>query len=166
MAQVGLALHPEKAKIVYCKDRKPRLDHEHTSFTFLGYTFRLIPGGMPGLSRGVRLVGSWRTARQVTGKLGAATIRSASGASVIRAGVWPRISPSRSRGSGGSVCSHSSLVVRNPGSAWVRWPPRRAWRTVALIRAGRLLPPSGPFCQPGPTYPLIVITPAGYVSPG
>jgi RNA-directed DNA polymerase len=25
---------------VYCKDRKRRLDHEHTSFTFLGYTFR------------------------------------------------------------------------------------------------------------------------------
>jgi RNA-directed DNA polymerase len=40
MAEVGLELHPEKTKIVYCKDRKRRLDHEHTSFTFLGYTFR------------------------------------------------------------------------------------------------------------------------------
>jgi RNA-directed DNA polymerase len=40
MAEVGLALHPDKTKIVYCKDRKRRLDHEHTSFTFLGYTFR------------------------------------------------------------------------------------------------------------------------------
>jgi RNA-directed DNA polymerase len=40
MTEVGLALHPEKTKIVYCKDRKRRLDHEHTSFTFLGYTFR------------------------------------------------------------------------------------------------------------------------------
>jgi RNA-directed DNA polymerase len=40
MTEVGLELHPEKTKIVYCKDRKRRLDHEHTSFTFLGYTFR------------------------------------------------------------------------------------------------------------------------------
>jgi hypothetical protein len=32
---------------VYCKNRKRRLDHEHTPFTFLGYTFRarkLRPG--------------------------------------------------------------------------------------------------------------------------
>jgi RNA-directed DNA polymerase len=41
MAEVGLQLHPDKTKIVYCKDRKRRLDHEHTSFTFLGYTFRV-----------------------------------------------------------------------------------------------------------------------------
>jgi RNA-directed DNA polymerase len=40
MTAVGLALHPDKTKVVYCKDRKRRLDHEHTSFTFLGYTFR------------------------------------------------------------------------------------------------------------------------------
>lgn len=36
MTEVGLELHPEKTKIVYCKDRKRRLDYEHTSFTFLG----------------------------------------------------------------------------------------------------------------------------------
>jgi RNA-directed DNA polymerase len=40
MAEVGLQLHPTKTKIVYCKDRKRRLDCENTSFTFLGYTFR------------------------------------------------------------------------------------------------------------------------------
>nr|WP_312033981.1 MULTISPECIES: group II intron maturase-specific domain-containing protein [unclassified Rhodococcus (in: high G+C Gram-positive bacteria)] len=40
MEQVGLQLHPTKTKIVYCKDRKRRLDYENTSFTFLGYTFR------------------------------------------------------------------------------------------------------------------------------
>lgn len=40
MDQVGLALHPDKTKIVYCKDRKRRLASEATSFTFLGYTFR------------------------------------------------------------------------------------------------------------------------------
>jgi RNA-directed DNA polymerase len=40
MAEVGLRLHPAKTRIVYCKDGKRPLDHEHTSFTFLGFTFR------------------------------------------------------------------------------------------------------------------------------
>jgi hypothetical protein len=40
MAEVGLALHPGKTRIVYCKDGKRRGEHEHTSFTFLGYAFR------------------------------------------------------------------------------------------------------------------------------
>jgi hypothetical protein len=52
--------------------------------------------------------------------------RSALGANVIRVGVWPWISPSMSRGSGGVVCSHSSLVARNAGSAWLRRAPRSA----------------------------------------
>jgi group II intron reverse transcriptase/maturase len=37
---VGLRLHPDKTKLVYCKDRKRRRDYACTSFTFLGYTFR------------------------------------------------------------------------------------------------------------------------------
>ena len=41
MAEVGLQLHPDKTRIVYCQDRnRRRKDCEHTSFTFLGYTFR------------------------------------------------------------------------------------------------------------------------------
>lgn len=41
MAEVGLQLHPDKTRIVYCKDRKRRYaDCAQTSFTFLGYTFR------------------------------------------------------------------------------------------------------------------------------
>jgi len=40
MGEVGLKLHPDKTRIVYCKDKKRRGSHEHTSFTFLGYTFR------------------------------------------------------------------------------------------------------------------------------
>jgi RNA-directed DNA polymerase len=40
MASVGLRLHPAKTKIVYCKDVRRRGSAEHTSFTFLGYTFR------------------------------------------------------------------------------------------------------------------------------
>ena len=40
LESVGLCLHPDKTKIVYCKDRKRRLKYGQTSFTFLGYTFR------------------------------------------------------------------------------------------------------------------------------
>jgi len=40
MEQVGLRLHPDKTRIVYCKDGKRRNSYEHTAFTFLGYTFR------------------------------------------------------------------------------------------------------------------------------
>lgn len=40
MESVGLRLHPDKTRIVYCKDRKRRFDVESSSFTFLGYTFR------------------------------------------------------------------------------------------------------------------------------
>jgi len=43
MEEVGLALHPDKTRIVYCKDGKRRGSHEHTSFTFLGYQFRARP---------------------------------------------------------------------------------------------------------------------------
>src|SRR5260221_3718454 len=40
MGQVGLSLHPDKTRVVYCKDGKRRGSHEHVSFTFLGVTFR------------------------------------------------------------------------------------------------------------------------------
>jgi len=40
-AEAGLELHPDKTRIVHCKDgKRRRKDCEHTSFTFLGYTFR------------------------------------------------------------------------------------------------------------------------------
>ena len=40
MGEVGLELHPDKTRIVYCKDGKRRGSYEHTSFTFLGFAFR------------------------------------------------------------------------------------------------------------------------------
>jgi RNA-directed DNA polymerase len=40
LGTLGLELHPDKTKIVYCKDANRRGIFEHTSFDFLGYTFR------------------------------------------------------------------------------------------------------------------------------
>jgi RNA-directed DNA polymerase len=38
--ECGLELHPNKTRIVYCKDGSRKDKHEETSFDFLGYTFR------------------------------------------------------------------------------------------------------------------------------
>jgi RNA-directed DNA polymerase len=61
MEEVGLTLHPEKTRIVYCKDDKRRGEHGHTSFTFLGYEFHargartrtveMFTGFLPAISR-------------------------------------------------------------------------------------------------------------------
>jgi RNA-directed DNA polymerase len=40
LGTLGLELHPDKTKIVYCKDANRPHEAEHTSFDFLGYTFR------------------------------------------------------------------------------------------------------------------------------
>lgn len=40
LKECGLALNLEKTKIVYCKKDRRNLVYEHTSFDFLGYTFR------------------------------------------------------------------------------------------------------------------------------
>ncbi|BBX73422.1 hypothetical protein MSHI_13280 [Mycobacterium shinjukuense] len=75
MVEVGLRLHPDKTRIVYCRDGKRRGDYEHTSFTFLGFTFRprgvrnkngsMFVSFMPAISRDAlkkigREVRSWR----------------------------------------------------------------------------------------------------------
>src|ERR1700690_3258819 len=40
MGRVGLSLHPDKTRLVYCMDEDRRGSAEHTSFDFLGFTFR------------------------------------------------------------------------------------------------------------------------------
>jgi hypothetical protein len=40
MNEVGLRLHPDKTRIVYCRDGRRRTEHVHTSLTFLRYAFR------------------------------------------------------------------------------------------------------------------------------
>jgi RNA-directed DNA polymerase len=39
MEDIGLRLHPDKTKLVYCKDSRRRGSFPNTSFRFLGYTF-------------------------------------------------------------------------------------------------------------------------------
>lgn len=40
LANCGLQIHPEKTRIVYCKDSNRQQEHESIEFSFLGYSFR------------------------------------------------------------------------------------------------------------------------------
>ena len=40
LSECGLELHPEKTRIVYCKDSDRPGEHEHIKFDFLGFTFQ------------------------------------------------------------------------------------------------------------------------------
>ncbi|MFI1584523.1 group II intron reverse transcriptase/maturase [Embleya sp. NPDC020630] len=82
MEEVGLELHPDKTRIVYCKDANRKGSYEHERFTFLGYDFReRTVDGRTGLFRSFspavsadavkrmgREVRSWRLHRWVTGE--------------------------------------------------------------------------------------------------
>ncbi|MDY0188826.1 MAG: group II intron reverse transcriptase/maturase [Syntrophus sp. (in: bacteria)] len=62
--ECGLEIHPEKSRIVYCKDRNRSEEHDVISFDFLGYTFRprrclseshgIHPNFLPAISRSSR----------------------------------------------------------------------------------------------------------------
>jgi group II intron reverse transcriptase/maturase len=79
LAACGLTMHPEKSKVVYCKDSNRRAGYPHVSFTFLGFTFRprkalskqdqLFTSFLPGasadaLKRMRQAVRRWRLNRQ------------------------------------------------------------------------------------------------------
>jgi len=72
-------MHPEKSKVVYCKDSNRTEQHSHVSFTFLGFTFRprkahskhgqfftsFLPGASDDALRRMRqAVRRWRLNRQ------------------------------------------------------------------------------------------------------
>lgn len=81
MKETGLELHPEKTRIVYCKDDQRRGDNDHTTFDFLGYTFRarsvktkkgnLFVGFNPAMSdkakkAGRKAIQDWRLTSKMT----------------------------------------------------------------------------------------------------
>ena len=82
LVEVGLELHLDKTKIVYCKNSRRRLEFEQVSFTFCGFTFRprrayntkegqvftsFLPAVAPGkLTDMSRKAASWRLQRRTT----------------------------------------------------------------------------------------------------
>jgi RNA-directed DNA polymerase len=143
---VGLELNAEKAKVVYCKDANRRGEAEHTSFDFLGYTFR------PRLARGPRgLFMSFApaispAARKVIGSAIRAwhlRRRSGSDLSSIAAEINPQV-----RGwigyYGAFYRSELRFLVYRIDQHLVRWArhkfkrlryhPVRAWAWLAVVR--------------------------------
>jgi RNA-directed DNA polymerase len=83
-AACGLELHPDKTRIVYCRDSKRQAEYPVTQFTFLGFTFRprsaksragkLFTSFQPGVSREAlkrmrQHIRSWHLPRQSPGTL-------------------------------------------------------------------------------------------------
>ncbi|MGH7867534.1 MAG: reverse transcriptase domain-containing protein, partial [Candidatus Dormibacteraceae bacterium] len=79
LAEFGLELHPDKTRIVYCKDGDRRGQYPVTSFTFLGYDFRsrratgktgtLFTGYLPAVSKAAKKkignqIRTWRLCRK------------------------------------------------------------------------------------------------------
>jgi RNA-directed DNA polymerase len=85
LAEVGLLLHPDKTRVVYCKDGRRRQDYSQVTFTFCGYLFRprkayhkasgqpytgFLPAMAPGKLTDVsRKVAALRLHRRTTGNL-------------------------------------------------------------------------------------------------
>jgi RNA-directed DNA polymerase len=51
LAKCGLTMHPDKSRVVYCRDSNRTASHPYVTFTFLGYQFR----PRKALTRGGRL---------------------------------------------------------------------------------------------------------------
>ena len=83
-AACGLELHPEKTRIVYCKDSNRPAEYPHVQFTFLGFTFRprravsragkrfvsFLPGASrEALKRMRQQIHSWHLPRRTSGTL-------------------------------------------------------------------------------------------------
>jgi RNA-directed DNA polymerase len=82
LVEVGLELHPDKTRIVYCKDSNRPGAHEQVSFTFCGYAFQprkaknkhrevSFTSFLPAVSQGKlseisQRAASWRLHRHVT----------------------------------------------------------------------------------------------------
>jgi len=82
MVDIGLELHPDKTRIVYCKDSNRRQEFEMVAFTFCGFAFRpreafntkqgqvftsFLPAVAPGkLTDMSRKAASWRLHRRTT----------------------------------------------------------------------------------------------------
>jgi len=84
LTECGLAMHPEKSRVVYCKDSNRTASYPQVHFTFLGFTFRprraissqnrIFTSFLPGVSadalkRMRKEVRVWRIPRQTPGTL-------------------------------------------------------------------------------------------------
>ncbi len=120
-AECGLTLHPEKTKIVYCKDDDRRGDYPDHKFDFLGYTFQAeVIAPMEWVRRLVQSSGQRQSSQSRSGRLFAAG-RSMS-AATSRLMIWRGCSTLISAaGSTIMAVSTSRLFTRPFGTSTASW---------------------------------------------
>jgi hypothetical protein len=131
------ALHPDKTRVVYCRDGKRRGSHEHTSFTFLGFTFR---------ARGAR-----RKAALMVWPPGGGRLLMGPGVRVCSRRVWSARGPAlpwRVPPRGGRVAARQGIAAAS-GGIWRRRSPRcRGSRAgTACADRARYWPARKELCQ-------------------
>ena len=141
LAECGLRMHPDKTKIVYCRDHRRRESYPVVSFDFLGFTFqpRMVPseagmflGFSPAISRRARkriveVCRSWKLWNMCGSPLWALAVRINA---VVRGwyGYYSRFNP--------GLCKHALRVVNFHLRKWLR---RKYKRYSSKTRAARAL---------------------------
>ncbi len=127
--ECGLELHPEKTKIVYCKDGSRKGQYENTTFDFLGYTFRrrlcrnrkrnsVFVSFTPAVSKG-----ALKSMRLKIRKL---RVRMATNMSIAQIAKWLNPLINGWIGYYGSYCrSELYAMSRHVNKALVRWARRK-----------------------------------------
>jgi RNA-directed DNA polymerase len=86
MQNCGLELHPEKTKLVYCKDYRRQGKHENVKFDFLGYSFQprsTVPGGKGKLFLGYDCAISISSKKSIVEKMNGLNIPNLSHKSIV-----------------------------------------------------------------------------------
>ena len=124
LESLGLELHPEKTKVVFCKDANRPGRSEHVSFDFLGYTFRArlakgpygyFAGFSPAISAAAKKakglqVRTWHLSRRTWGGTCPASPR--------RSTLWCGAGSTTTEPSTAPSCASSCGVST---SIWTRW---------------------------------------------
>ena len=146
LESVGLELHPGKTKVVFCKDANRPGEAQHTSFDFLGYTFRgRLAHGRYGFFRNFAPAMSTKALKAVGRKIRGWHLNRRSGTDLsgLAAAINPQV-----RGwinyYGAFYRSELSSIARRIDEHLLRWAmqkfkrlrgkPARAW---AWLRAAR-----------------------------
>ena len=145
-----------KTKIVYCKDANRRGDFEHTSFDFLGYTFR---ARLAQVDRGATSAASPRPSAQRRRRRSAS--RSGPGTSTVAAArTCPAsLRPSTLRSGAGSTTTDASTApscTSSHGASTSTWPdgPCTSSNDSAASSLGRCLAAEGVSTPARPVRPL------------
>jgi RNA-directed DNA polymerase len=149
LAALGLELHPDKTKVVYCKDTNRPGEAEHTSFEFLGYTFRArLAKGRRGYFASFSPAISARARKAIGTRIRGWHLRRRSGSDLT--GIAEAINP-QVRGwfgyYGAFYRSELFSLATRIDQHLVRWAmhkfkrlrgkPRRAWEWLHAVRRRR-----------------------------